>query len=70
MTPNPEQPLAKMLQMYRASIRPSVGVREMARRIGTSPATLSRLERGLPCDIGTWLKVQDWLLGRGGDHGE
>lgn len=40
----------------------SIGVRELAWRIGTSSATLSRIERGKPCDGATLVKVLQWLL--------
>ena len=39
-------------------------VREVAKEIGTSPATLNRLERDYPCDSDTMAVVLLWLLGR------
>jgi transcriptional regulator with XRE-family HTH domain len=43
------------------------GVREVARDIGTSPATLSRVERGHLPDLETFGKICRWL---GVDPGE
>lgn len=43
------------------------GVREVAKEIGISPATLSRVERGHLPDIETFSKVCSWL---GVDPGE
>ncbi len=43
------------------------GVREVAKEIGTSPATLSRVERGHLPDLDTFSKVCRWL---GIDPGE
>jgi transcriptional regulator with XRE-family HTH domain len=43
------------------------GVREIARQIGTSPATLSRVERGHLPDLETFGKICRWL---GIDAGE
>lgn len=40
-----------------------IGVRDMAKEIGCSPATLSRLERNYNCDSDTLAKVMLWLLG-------
>jgi transcriptional regulator with XRE-family HTH domain len=37
------------------------GVRETAKEIGISPATLSRVERGYLPDLDTFGKVCDWL---------
>lgn len=61
---NPTQPLARMLRLYRTTADPPLTLRDLASRIGTSAATLLRLEQGKLCDVETWLKVQDWLLGR------
>jgi len=47
--------------------RGSRGVRETAREIGISPATLSRVERGHLPDLETFKKVCRWL---GVDPGE
>jgi transcriptional regulator with XRE-family HTH domain len=37
------------------------GVREVAKEIGTSPATLSRVERGHLPDLETFAKICRWL---------
>lgn len=52
--------LGKVIADYRHVNR--IGVREMAREIGTSHSTLSRIERGLPSDAKTLVKILDWLL--------
>lgn len=52
--------LGKVIADYRHDNR--IGVREMAREIGTSHATLSRFERGENCDSVTLIKIIDWLL--------
>lgn len=44
-------------------------VRELAKEIGCSPATMNRLERGYSCDSDTLAKVMLWLLGRGSSQG-
>src|SRR2546426_12486125 len=41
--------------------RGAVGIRETARKIGVSPATLSRVERGHMPDLETLRKVCGWL---------
>jgi hypothetical protein len=59
-----DQPLARMLRLYRTTAQPPLTIRQLAPQMGTSAATLLRLEQGKPCDVETWLRVQDWLLGR------
>lgn len=54
--------LAKALKLMRAT--ENIGVREQAKAIGISPATLSRIERGMPADTPSVLKLVVWLLGR------
>lgn len=39
-----------------------MGIREAANEIGVSHSTLSRIERGLPADGKTLVKLLDWLL--------
>lgn len=39
------------------------GVREVAKEIGVSHGTLSRIERGEPCDGVTLVKIAMWLFG-------
>jgi transcriptional regulator with XRE-family HTH domain len=39
-----------------------IGIRAAAAEIGTSPATLSRLENGKPCDARTLAAVLFWLM--------
>lgn len=38
------------------------GVREVAKAIGISAATLSRFERGENCDAKTLAKILNWVL--------
>ena len=39
-------------------------IREGAKEIGTSPATLLRIEKEYPCDSGTLAAVLLWLIGK------
>jgi hypothetical protein len=39
-------------------------IRDVAREMGTSHATLLRIEQGLPCDSGTLATVLLWLIGK------
>ncbi len=52
--------LSEVLKKYRWAT--NKGLREMAREIGTSAATLSRIERGGMPDGRTLAKVLQWLL--------
>lgn len=42
-----------------------IGVRELAKHVGTSPATLSRFENGGNCDAETLTKILTWLFAKG-----
>ena len=42
--------------------RERYGIREAAKMIGVSSATLSRIERGKNCDGRSVFKLLDWLL--------
>ena len=53
--------LGQMLVLYRAST--GANVRDTAAAIGTSAATLSRIERGHQPDLATWRRIESWLLG-------
>lgn len=44
-----------------AAKRGSHGIRETAKEIGISPATLSRVERGNMPDLQTFKRICDWL---------
>lgn len=44
-----------------ATKRGARGIRETAKEIGTSPATLSRIERGHLPDLETFRKICQWL---------
>lgn len=37
----------------------AMGMREYARELGVSPATLSRIERGFGCDVSTMLFIHE-----------
>lgn len=54
--------LAKLLRIMRA--HEDIGIREQAAKIGVSPSTLSRIERGLPADTAQVVKLMTWLIGR------
>jgi transcriptional regulator with XRE-family HTH domain len=43
-----------------------LSVREVAKQIGTSSATLYRVETGQPCDSGTMAAILLWLIGKEG----
>lgn len=51
--------IGSLLVLYRAMKQ--IGVREMAREIGISAATASRIERGHKMDADTLLKMWAWL---------
>ena len=53
--------LGELLRLYRAT-HGVVGVRALARDIGISSATLSRIERGKAFDLHTWNKLVHWLV--------
>ena len=59
--------LGEMLRLYR-TVR-NVTLRQMAPAIGTSPATLMRIEHGEAFDAATMLKLWTWLLA-GAPHEE
>jgi DNA-binding XRE family transcriptional regulator len=52
--------LGALIRAYRNEHR--YGVREMAKLIGISHATLSRIERGATCDSDTAFRVVLWAL--------
>lgn len=54
--------LAEMLRLYRAVNARTT--RELAKEIGTSAATLSRLERGFEIDMSTFMKLLLWMLAK------
>jgi transcriptional regulator with XRE-family HTH domain len=55
--------LGAMLRLYRAAR--GLGVRELAPEIGTSAATLSRIERGHAMDATTtMLRLMHWMSER------
>ena len=57
MKRSPIQTLGKQI----ADRRKGSGVREVAKEIGISPATLSRVERGFMPDLDTFSKICRWL---------
>lgn len=52
--------VARLLRLDR-NLR-DIGVREAAKRIGISAATLSRIERGHAMDAVTLMRIFNWLL--------
>lgn len=53
--------IGQLLVLYRASHQMGIGIRELAKEVGISPATLSRVERGQGMDADTMLKLWAWL---------
>ena len=51
--------LGWMIRIYR--VYRGIGVRVLAKEIGISAATVSRIERGGEMDVATLLKVLAWL---------
>lgn len=58
--------VGRLLRLYRSVNE--IGCLELARDLGISHATLSRVERGHAMDLDTWLKVQSWLLRKDGSR--
>ena len=54
--------LGEVIRQWRYITR--VGVREVAKQIGTSAGTLSRVERGENPDGATLAKILVWLLSK------
>jgi transcriptional regulator with XRE-family HTH domain len=52
--------LGRAIQLLRAA--DGKGVRETAKEIGISPATVSRFEHGKPVDIRGLVKILEWLV--------
>lgn len=52
--------IGNLLNCYRRFY--NVTVRDLAKAIGVSPATVSRIEHGKPMDQQTLLKVLNWLF--------
>jgi transcriptional regulator with XRE-family HTH domain len=52
--------LGKIIADYRYMNR--LGIREVAKQIGMSPATLCRIENGKPCDSDNMAKLMLWLF--------
>lgn len=48
-----------MLDAYRWKHK--LTMRQLAKQIGTSPATLMRIEHGMECDIATLMKIMNWM---------
>ena len=56
--------LGQMLYLWRTLHRQSLD--DLSAEIGTSKATLMRIEHGHMCDVETWMMVQRWLFARVG----
>ena len=52
--------LGELLSLWRAAHH--LTLRALAAQIGTSAATLLRIEQGKPTDVETFLKLWAWLL--------
>lgn len=52
--------IGELLRLYR-SVK-NISIRDMANEIGTSSATLSRIENGKTCDMFTFLLLINWLF--------
>lgn len=61
MSKPPDKMLGVVLRAWRESRR--MGIREAAKQIGISHATLSRIENGKPTDGQTLWRVLSWLIG-------
>ena len=57
--------VGKVLADYRYANR--IGVRELAKEIGLSAATVNRIELGNDCDSASLLKLMAWLFGNGAE---
>lgn len=55
-----EPMIGHLMQVYRVMNR--IGVRELAKDIGISPATVSRIENGFECDQNTLFLLLHWLF--------
>ena len=55
--------LGHVLADYRYAQR--IGVRELAKEIGLSPATLNRIENESTCDAAALIKIMSWLFADG-----
>jgi len=51
--------LSKALKLIRAN--EDLTLRDLAKEIDISPATLSRIERGFPCEMETFWRLITWL---------
>jgi transcriptional regulator with XRE-family HTH domain len=52
--------LGRAIQLLRAA--EGKGVRDVAKEIGISAATVSRFERGKPVDVVGMVKILNWLV--------
>lgn len=57
--------IGKVIADYRYANR--IGVRDLAKEIGISAATLNRIELGNGCDSASLLKIAGWLFWNGAD---
>ena len=58
--------LSSMLKLYMRAY--GIGIRELGRELGMSPATLSRIVNGENCEMRNFAKVFTWML-EPDDHG-
>lgn len=52
--------ISECLKLYRQ--KNEIGIRECAKEIGISSATLSRIENGKDCDLNSFCKLLTWLM--------
>lgn len=52
--------ISECLKLYRGSR--NITIRECAKEIGISSATLSRVENGKDCDMKSFSKLLNWLM--------
>jgi transcriptional regulator with XRE-family HTH domain len=52
--------ISECLKLYRSNR--GLGIRECAKEIGISSATLSRIENGKHCDMNSFTKLLTWLM--------
>lgn len=55
--------IGKLILAYR--LLENLGIREVAKEIGVSHGTLSRIERGETVDHATFIKLFNWLFAKG-----
>lgn len=52
--------ISECIKLYRA--KHELGIRELAKEIGISTSTISRIENGKDCDLESFSKLLIWLM--------